>query len=112
MRCYQNLQTLCKATSVIYVRSPECVELIEKGTVGLGQLFRYLNKLPTFKLLDAGRTDLSEALNGYSKQSAFHGGIWRTYELQCEEMTCLIHEEFHRDAWDISEDSVPYEPTL
>jgi hypothetical protein len=82
--------------------------LIEEGTVGLGQLFRYLDKLPTFRLLDAGRTD--EPL-----QSEFHGGIWRTYELQCEEMNCLIHEEFHRNAWDIfptKSASVPFKPML
>ena len=60
-----------------------------------------MNKLPTFKLLDAGRTDLSSIMNGDSAQSDFHGGIWRIYELQCEEMTCLIHEEFHRNAWEI-----------
>jgi hypothetical protein len=29
------------------------------------------------------------------------GGVWRTYELQSEEMTCLIHEEFRGDAWNI-----------
>lgn len=100
---------------MIQVRSPECIELIEEGTVGLGQLFRYLNKLPTFKLLNAGRTNLSENMNGDFNHSIFHGGIWRTYELKCEEMTCLIHEEFHRDAWDINpSDStdIQYKPML
>ncbi|KAL7481223.1 hypothetical protein ACHAW6_006897 [Cyclotella cf. meneghiniana] len=88
-------KTICKATSVIHVRSPQCIELIDDGTVGLGQLFRYLNKLPHFSLLDAGRT-------ADSIQCEFKGGIWRTYELQCEEVTCLIHEEFHHDAWNVS----------
>ena len=89
-------QTICKATSIISVQSAQCIQLIEEGTVGLGQMFRYLNKLPTFSLLDAGK----EGEVG-SDESYFQGGMWRTYELQCEEMTCLIHEEFHRDAWDI-----------
>ena len=97
---------------MIHVTSPECIELIEKGTVGLGQLFRYLNKLPTFKLLDAGRTDLTDM---GMEQSKFHGGIWRTYELHCEEMTCLIHEEFHCDAWNIFPNDnadLPFTPML
>ena len=38
-------QTICKATSIIHVQSPSCVQLIEDGSVGLGQMFRYLNKL-------------------------------------------------------------------
>ena len=46
---------LCTATSVIHVACPRCIALIEDGSVGLGQLFRYLNKLPTFSLVDAGR---------------------------------------------------------
>lgn len=88
-------RTICTATSIISVASPLCIRLVEEGTVGLGQMFRYLNKLPRFSLLDAGRAD------GADEDNEFRGGMWRTYELQCEEMTCLIHEEFHRDAWNI-----------
>ncbi|KAL7473111.1 hypothetical protein ACHAXS_013500 [Conticribra weissflogii] len=88
--------TICKATSIIHVHSSSCVRLIEEGRVGLGQLFRYLNKLPTFSLIEAGRTELSKL------QNEFEGGIWRTYELQCEEMLCIIHEEFRPNAWNIS----------
>jgi hypothetical protein len=103
-------------------------------------MFRYLNKLPTFSLLDAGRrrrrrrrrsrgnSSSGGAIEGaideekddefhynyvlgkennndddedYECQEVGEGGMWRTYKLQCEEMTCLIHEEFHRDAWDL-----------
>eukprot|EP00804_Cyclotella_cryptica_P019987 CCRYP_007869-RC/>CCRYP_007869-RC protein AED:0.02 eAED:0.02 QI:2232/1/1/1/0.66/0.25/4/1921/317 len=101
-------KTICIATSVIHVRSPKCVKLIEDGTVGLGQLFRYLNKLPHFSLLDAGR-------NGDSMQCELKGGMWRTYELQCEEVTCLIHEEFHHNAWNVSPkvpNDGPFKPML
>jgi hypothetical protein len=103
-------QTICKATSIISVKDPVCIRLIENGTIGLGQLFRYLNRLPTFSLVDAGR---SRTINDSSSSSStssssdnnndalFDGGIWRTYELKCEEMACLIHEEFHKDAWNI-----------
>ena len=119
-------QTICKATSIISVKDPECIRLIENGTIGLGQLFRYLNRLPTFSLVDAGRSKTinSSPSSSYSSSSSntnalFDGGIWRTYELKCEEMTCLIHEEFHKDAWNISpSDSnggggtcVPFQPS-
>ena len=102
--------TICKATSIISVKDPECIRLIENGTIGLGQLFRYLNRLPTFSLVDAGRRTSSTTITGSGiavvndnkDTSLFDGGIWRTYELKCDEMTCLIHEEFHKDAWNIS----------
>ena len=121
-------QTICRATSIISVKDPTCIRLIENGTMGIGQLFRYLDRLPTFSLVDAGRTtpvaaaavggkeestlmeaatvgtscndSISSGTNDVS--SFFEGGIWRTYELKCDEMTCLIHEEFHKDAWNIS----------
>jgi len=100
-------QTIVKATSIINVHSSSCIQLIEEGSVGLGQLFRYLNKLPTFSLLDAGRIDRSSSSEKIPTENfnddfddKFNGGMWRIYELQCEEMTCLIHEEFRSDAWE------------
>jgi len=105
-------QTICKATSIINVHSTSCIQLIEEGSVGLGQLFRYLNKLPIFSLLDAGRIDRRRSTSekiptqevreepNDNIDDKFDGGMWRIYELQCEEMTCLIHEEFHNDAWE------------
>jgi hypothetical protein len=104
-------QTICRATSIISVKDPTCIRLIENGTMGIGQLFRYLDRLPTFSLVDAGRTttaaaaagkDFNDNSSGTNDVSFFEGGIWRTYELKCDEMTCLIHEEFHKDAWNIS----------
>ncbi|KAL7546936.1 hypothetical protein ACHAWF_010255 [Thalassiosira exigua] len=92
-------RTICEAASVISVRCPKCVRLIEDGSVGLGQLFRHLNKLPTFRLLDAGRSDCGGPSD--ERGSEFAGGMRRTYELRCEEMTCWIREEFRRDAWDL-----------
>ena len=62
--------------------------LIERGQVGIGQLFRYLDKLPTFTIIDAGRCD--------------NGGLWRRYILECENIiTCDIFEQFSPDAWEI-----------
>lgn len=87
----------CTATSVITVHCPDCARLVESGEVGIGQLFRHLDKLPTFALLDAGRTSsVSEGGGGGGL-----GGLWRTYELESDELTCLIREEFVPDAWSI-----------
>mmetsp|Transcript_18088 Transcript_18088/g.36321 ORF Transcript_18088/g.36321 Transcript_18088/m.36321 type:complete len:364 (+) Transcript_18088:48-1139(+) len=112
-------QTICKATSIISVKDPVCIRLIENGTIGLGQLFRYLNRLPTFSLVDAGRSSgtinsSASTLSSNKSDALFEGGIWRTYELKCEEMTCLIHEEFHKDAWNISplDSSGPFQPMI
>lgn len=80
-------QKFCKATSVITVHSEECIKIVESGEVGIGQLFRYLDKLPTFSLEDAGRCQ--------------NGGLWRSYTLGCTEITCVISEEFVPHAWEI-----------
>ena len=79
------VQNFCTATSIVTVHSPECITLIESGEVGIGQLFRYLDKLPKFTITDAGRSA--------------NGGLWRQYTLQCNELTCNIREDFNSDAW-------------
>jgi hypothetical protein len=120
--------SVCRATSVIRVRCPRCRRLIDDGTVGIAQLFRYLDRLPTFTLIDAGRrtgecgigrnagggggsdrgeeggegTPFVNDDDDDNHDDGFGvGGIWRTYELRSEEITCLIHEEFRCDAWDV-----------
>jgi len=85
-------QVFCKATSVITVHSSECAELVQSKVVGIGQIFRHLDKLPTFTLLDVGRTP--------------EGGLWRSYQLKCQELTCNIREEFSVDIWGITEEVV------
>lgn len=125
-----NNKTVCKATSVIRVKSPTCCGLITSQTVGIAQMFRHLNRLPTFTLLNAGRhnntssssrtilraektekeeeeTEVGKEVNDNNDDFPIvskNGRIWRTYELQCEEMSCLIHEEFTCDAWNIIDD--------
>lgn len=81
------LQTFCTATSCITVHDETCRNLVESGTVGLGQLFRHLDELPSFNLKKAG----------YSCE----GGLWRVYELTCHELDCHIREEFLPNIWDI-----------
>ncbi len=69
------------------VHSSECSTLVKSGEVGIGQLFRYLDKLPKFTIIDAGRST--------------SGGLWRCYTLQCDELTCDIREEFSANAWQL-----------
>ncbi|EJK53951.1 hypothetical protein THAOC_26511, partial [Thalassiosira oceanica] len=70
-------RTVCRASSVITIHSPECAVLIEEGSVGLGQLFRHLDRLPTFRLLDAGRSDADgggDGAGGEERDRGFGGG--------------------------------------
>ena len=67
------------------------------------------NEKPRFVLIDNIELLIVNSVNALLKiveepndniDDKFDGGMWRIYELQCEEMTCLIHEEFHNDAWE------------
>eukprot|EP00592_Proboscia_alata_P030242 CAMPEP_0194439144 /NCGR_PEP_ID=MMETSP0176-20130528/108842_1 /TAXON_ID=216777 /ORGANISM="Proboscia alata, Strain PI-D3" /LENGTH=399 /DNA_ID=CAMNT_0039262049 /DNA_START=237 /DNA_END=1436 /DNA_ORIENTATION=- len=78
----------CTAVSKVTVVDQECIRLVGCGAVGIGQLFRYLNILPTFELIDAGRTK--------------NGELWREYVLRSNELCCEIREEFALDAWSIT----------
>ena len=88
------LQVFCKATSAITVHSKNCVKIVESGEVGIGQLFRYLDKLPTFTIVDAGRCE--------------NGGLWRRYILECDELKCEILEEFVPNAWQLQLNGIDY----
>ena len=87
-------QTFCVATSVITVRDPLCVKLVDSGKVGLGQLFRYLDLLPEFCLVDAARNE-------------DRGGFWREYTLECAEVSCRIHESFVDGLWELPNEKMP-----
>lgn len=80
-------QTVCIADSQVQVHSEECLQLVESGQVGLGQLFRYLNVLPEFALQEAGPTE--------------GGGFWRVYTLTCAQVSCSIHERFIPGLWEL-----------
>ena len=80
-------EKFCTAMSHITVHNADCRMLVESGTVGLGQLFRHLDKLPSFSLLDAG----------YCEQ----GGLWRMYELKCAQLSCRIEEKFLPGMWNV-----------
>jgi len=80
-------QVFCSANSEVTIHDSKCQYVVESGKVGLGQLFRYLDRLPTFELQDAGYNE--------------NGALWRIYDLKCEEVSCRIREDFHPSAWEI-----------
>jgi hypothetical protein len=77
--------TKCIAESLITISDPFIIELIDSQKVGLGQLFRYLNVLPVFTLVDVQR---------------LQQGFCRTYILETKGMTCKIKETFPSDLFD------------
>lgn len=93
------------------LHSPECVEAVKRGDVGIGQLFRALDVLPNFELLNAGRSawkpsgvERGTARAGYPSteeeeggEGVVGGGIWRVYDLRSKHLSCRIHEEFPPD---------------
>ena len=86
-------QLICTATGEIVLHTEECREAIEHGSVGVGQLFRYLKVLPTFRLLAVGRSPTDKPLS--SEGSILqHSSLWRRYELSSEQLTCTFTERF------------------
>lgn len=79
-------RVFCEARSRISIRSPEIEESVRRGTVGVGQLFRFYNILPEFRLVDAGRTQ---------------EGFWREYELSSSLIDCVIRENFRKDTFEL-----------
>lgn len=87
-------EIVCTAVSEVTVHSARCATMVQSGEIAIGQLFRYLNKLPTFDLLDVGTTTVKSSKGNGS-------ALWRDYVLKCDEITCRIHEEFALNAWEI-----------
>ena len=89
-------RTFVTAQSVIVVHDPVCQQLVQSGTVGLGQLFRHLNLLPEFELHAAC------SCSNNNDNSGGGGRLqWREYTLRCRELTCRIVETFEPNVWDV-----------
>ncbi|CAM9613668.1 unnamed protein product [Discosporangium mesarthrocarpum] len=94
-----NGRKLCTAKSIMVLHSPACVKAVRGGEVGIGQLLRLLEVLPSFELLNAGRTSA--------------GGFWRVYDLHSRHFSCRIHEEFPIGLFELPVDTPPpASPTL
>jgi hypothetical protein len=65
-------------------------------TVGIGQLFRHLDTLPQFTLMNAGRGYCDSSIETDSSRNSDETakGIWRLYELNSKDFSCRIKEEF------------------
>ena len=69
-----------------------CKTAIEEKNVGVGQLFRFLGVLPSFKLLSSGRNP--------------DGALWRVYDLSCPQIRCRFVETFTSGFLDYSIDTL------
>ncbi|CAM9738040.1 unnamed protein product, partial [Phaeothamnion confervicola] len=80
----------CTARSLVVLHSDACRAAVDTGAAGIGQLFRHLDTLPSFALLNAGRR--------------CGGGFWRLYDLRSRHLSCRIYEEFPRDLFELPRD--------
>lgn len=83
VRLYCRGQDFCTAVSEVEIEDAAMLQAVASGRVGLGQLFRAFNVLPTFELEECGRRDC--------------GGIWRRYALRGCGVSCRITEYFKPD---------------
>ncbi|CAG8591947.1 10471_t:CDS:2 [Funneliformis mosseae] len=82
---------ICNAKSDVIIRDSSIVQLIEHEGVGIGQLFRYLDKLPSFHLNYVGRTEKT---------------WWREYSLYIPGVECHIKETFPSNMFENSEGTI------
>ncbi|KAJ1729611.1 hypothetical protein LPJ61_003437 [Coemansia biformis] len=76
-----NRTIVCSAQSTVDLLTQKAADLVVKEGVGIGQLFRYMNVLPMFLLLEAHLSDVD-------------GSFSRLYELRSQDVACVITEEF------------------
>ena len=74
---------LCTATSKVWTLSKEAKVAVESEKIGIGQLFRFLNILPVFQMIDCGLKE--------------NEVMWRSYILSSIHLKCEIYEEFEFD---------------
>ncbi|KAG0346011.1 hypothetical protein BGZ54_005370, partial [Gamsiella multidivaricata] len=72
-----NNKVVCNAKSQVLIKDQEIHDLVVKKGVGIGQIFRYLDRLPSFELHGLGRTEKT---------------FWREYSLQIPGVYCRLLE--------------------
>ena len=83
-----NNQIFCTAKSIIEIYDDELINAIEYKKIGIGQMFRYLGALPSFKLHAVGRKE--------------DGSLWRDYSLYINgRIYCHFIEEFTNDIFNL-----------
>lgn len=109
-------KVVCRATSTVYVTSPNTAHLFLVDKYAIGQTFRRLEKLPVFDLLSVGLGPYSQGERGTFHPSpgwsmspddpAGSRELWRRYKLTTPGFHCEIVEVFpdrdmfvHGEAW-------------
>ncbi|KAF9109090.1 hypothetical protein BGX27_008017 [Mortierella sp. AM989] len=72
-----NNKIVCNAKSQVLIKDQEVYDLVVDKGVGIGQIFRYLDKLPSFELHGLGRTEKA---------------FWREYSLKIKGVDCRLLE--------------------
>ncbi|KAF9898599.1 hypothetical protein BX616_003830 [Lobosporangium transversale] len=72
-----NEKVVCNAKSQVLIKDQAVYDLVVEKGVGIGQIFRYLDKLPSFELHGLGRTDKT---------------FWREYSLEIPGVYCRLLE--------------------
>ncbi|KAF9169870.1 hypothetical protein BGX21_003522 [Mortierella sp. AD011] len=72
-----NDKIVCNAKSQVLIKDQEVFDLVVEKGVGIGQIFRYLDKLPSFELHGLGRTEKT---------------FWREYSLKISGVDCRLLE--------------------
>ncbi|KAG0334020.1 hypothetical protein BG004_000595 [Podila humilis] len=68
---------VCNAKSQVFVKDQQVYDLVVNKGVGIGQIFRYLDRLPSFELHTLGRSDKT---------------FWREYSLHIPGVHCRLLE--------------------
>ncbi|KAG0028939.1 hypothetical protein BGZ81_004290 [Podila clonocystis] len=72
-----NKKIVCNAKSQVLVKDQQVYDLVVNKGVGIGQIFRYLDRLPSFELHGLGRTEQT---------------FWREYSLRIPGVDCRLLE--------------------
>lgn len=85
---------VCCATGKVTVHDSGCLEEVESGRVGIGQLYQLLGQQPAMHLIAYGKapTFLPSAHLLHDDRPAF--SLWRHYTLSTPEVTCDLLETF------------------
>ncbi|KAL0955143.1 hypothetical protein HGRIS_004057 [Hohenbuehelia grisea] len=101
--------TACTATSAVRIMSPRAAHLFLEEKYAIGQMFRKLEMLPAFELLEVGFGNApaapSSTLSSANHDEHAHGDakeryadrskqVWRIYKLSVPEFECEILEVF------------------
>ncbi|KAG0250686.1 hypothetical protein BG011_008181 [Mortierella polycephala] len=80
-----NGKVFCNAKSQVLIKDEKVYDLVVKNGVGIGQIFRYLDRLPSFDLHGLGRTEDT---------------FWREYSLRIPGVDCRLLEVFPSTLFD------------